>query len=302
MKFKKKNILIVGGTGFIGYHLAKRCLKKFNVFSLSLSKPKKKRSLRKVKYLFGNLRNIKSLNQLNNIKFDYVVNGGGYVDHVNKIRTYENHFKSSVNLYNYFKERELIAFVQLGSSAEYGKRESPLNENVSTKPKDIYGKAKLLASNFLLEKFHKYGFPVIILRFFQIYGPNQDFNRFIPFVINECLNNKNFDCSPCTQKRDFLFIDDAVDAILLSLRVKKAIGQIINIGDGKPIILKTVIKKIIKIIKKGKPQFGKIKLRSDESKIIYPDLKKVKKILNWQSKSDFNKNLNKTIKYYKKVK
>ena len=51
MKLRKKNILIVGGTGFIGYHLAKACLsKKFNVFSFSSSKPKTIRTLSKVKY------------------------------------------------------------------------------------------------------------------------------------------------------------------------------------------------------------------------------------------------------------
>ena len=58
---------------------------------------------------------------------------------------------------------------------------------------------------------------------------------------------------------------------------KKAIGQIINIGSGKTIVLKKVITDIIKIIKKGEPNFGKIKLRSDENKIIYPDIKKARK-------------------------
>ena len=103
----------------------------------------------------------------------------------------------------------------------------------------------------------------------------------------------------CTQKRDFLFIDDAIRAILLSLKEKKAIGQIINIGRGKTIILKKIIKDIIKIIKKGQPYFGKIKLRSDENEIIYPDTKKAKKILNWKLKDNFNYKLKETINYYK---
>ena len=96
-----------------------------------------------------------------------------------------------------------------------------------------------------------------------------------------------------------MFIDDAIKAILLSLKEKKAIGQIINVGSGKTIILKNVIKDIIKIFKKGQPNFGKIKLRSDENKIIYPDIKKAKKILNWKSKDIFSYNLKKTINYYK---
>ena len=83
------------------------------------------------------------------------------------------------------------------------------------------------------------------------------------------------------------------------MKEKKAIGQIINIGSGKTIILKNVIKNIIKIIKKGQPNFGKIKLRSDENKIIYPDIKKAKKILNWKSKDNFNYKIKETINYYR---
>ena len=86
---------------------------------------------------------------------------------------------------------------------------------------------------------------------------------------------------------------------ILCLKEKKAIGQIINIGSGKTIILKNVIKDIIKITKKGQPNFGKIKLRSDENKIIYPDIKKAKKILNWKLKDNFSYKLKETINYYK---
>ena len=84
MKLKKK-ILIVGGTGFIGYHLAKKSLKKgWQVTSISSRHPKKIRFLKKVKYIQSDITNKKLLTK--NIKgsFDYVVNLGGYVDHSNK--------------------------------------------------------------------------------------------------------------------------------------------------------------------------------------------------------------------------
>ena len=66
--------------------------------------------------------------------------------------------------------------------------------------KDNYGKPKLDASNFLK---YKRDFPYIILRFYQVYGPNQDMNRLIPFVIKSCLQNKSFPCSEGKQYRDF---------------------------------------------------------------------------------------------------
>ena len=84
MKTSKK-ILIVGGTGFIGYHLAKKSLKNgWQVTSISTNPPKKKRYLSKVKYIRCDITNKKLLKNRINFFFDYVVNLGGYVDHSNK--------------------------------------------------------------------------------------------------------------------------------------------------------------------------------------------------------------------------
>ena len=146
--------------------------------------------------------------------------------------------------------------------------------------------------------YKKYKFPVTVLRFYQVFGHKQDFNRFIPILIKACINDKKFPCSNGTQLRDFLYVDDAIDAILKSLKNIKAHGKIINIGMGRPIMLKKIIKLVRKKAKGGKPQFGKIKLRVDEPKVIFPKLSKAKKILNWKSKITFEKGLNKTLEQY----
>ena len=297
---KSKKILIVGGTGFIGYHLAKKCLrKKWHVVSFSKNKPRKERRLKKINYLTGDLSNLKDLKKINQ-KYDYVVNLGGYVDHSNKTKPYNSHFIGCKNLAKIFLKKEIKSFVQVGSSGEYGKFKSPQIELTGGNPKSIYARSKFLASNYLLNKFKKKKFPVTILRLYQAYGPGQDINRFIPIVIDACLRNKKFDCSDGKQLRDFIYIDDVINVILKSLSSRKSKGEVFNIGTGKPKKIKNIINYLTKKLRGGKPIFGKIKLRKDEILKIYPDISKAKKVLKWYPKTNFNKGLLKTIRYYKR--
>ena len=120
---------------------------------------------------------------------------------------------------NFLKnKKELECFIQIGSSAEYGTVKSPHNEKSICSPKLIYGKSKLIATKFLLNKYKKFNFPVTILRPYQIYGPKQKIDRFIPLLINSCIKNVDFIASHGKQKRDFLFVDDAIKGIINSIK------------------------------------------------------------------------------------
>lgn len=301
MKTNLKNILVVGGTGFLGYHLLKFLVKKnYLVTSLSTKPPTNERKVKKVHYVYANIDKFKNLNFLKK-NFKFIINLSGYINHSNIKRTYKTHYKGCVNLYEKFKLSKLSKFIQIGSSLEYGSLKSPQKETKPNKKiilNSIYSKSKFLASRFLLEKNKKNNFPVVILRLYQVYGPNQDANRLIPFVIKNCLSNKSFNCSDGNQFRDFLYVDDFVNAIYKVLK-KKVNGKVINIGYGKPMRVRTVINKIYSKIKKGNPIFGKVKLRPDENKICYPSIIRANQILKWKPKIKFNVGLMKTINYYK---
>ena len=156
-----------------------------------------------------------------------------------------------------------------------------------------------MSTKYLLNLKKKFDFPVTILRPYLIYGPRQDLNRIIPIVITNAINDKIFDCSDGKQFRDFLYIDDFVEAIYKSLINKKNIGEIVNVGYGKPTKVKNVIIKICKIIGSGTPKFGKIKLRKDETYKLYPDISKARRLLKWKPKIILNLGLKRTIKFYK---
>ncbi len=299
-KIKKKNkILIIGGTGFLGYHLAKKCLKKnWSVTSFSLNEPKKKRFLKKVKYIKGNISNLKNLKKIDKF-FHYVVNFGGYVNHTNRQEVYNSHVLGCKNLVRIFLNKKIRLFLQVSSGTEYGKIKSPHNENLKCSPNSIYGKAKNLATQFLLNQNLKKNFPCTIVRFYQVFGKKQDSNRIIPFVIQSCLDGKKFPCSDGKQYKDFIDVDQIVTAIIKILKSRKTNGEIINIGSGQVFQIKKIIKFINKKIKKGVPDFGKIKIRKEEKNKYYPSIKKAKLLINWIPKKNFKKKLISQINFQK---
>ena len=299
----KKKILIIGGSGFIGYHLAKRCLDyKWNVTSISSKKPNIIRKLKKVNYTICDISKINKIKKILKSDYNYVVNLGGYVNHKNKLKTYQSHYLGCKNLCDFFVNKNIDKFVQMGSSIENGKQSSPQKETKNIKYKNVpspYGRSKLKATNYLLKLYKKNKFPGIILRLYLAYGPRQDNNRFIPIIINSCLLNKKFDCSEGKQYRDFIYIDDVVNVIMKSLK-SNIVWEIFNIGTGKPKKIKDIIKKINKLINRGVPNYGKIKMRKDEIMKLYPNINKAKTKLNWNPKISFEKGLKKTLIYYQK--
>ena len=103
-----KNLLIVGGTGFIGYHLLKEAQKrKYKVTSISLNRPKKLRYLKGVKYILADISNYKILKKKLNTSFNFVINAGGYGVHPGfgkeGDRLVYSHFQGLQNLLQIYK-------------------------------------------------------------------------------------------------------------------------------------------------------------------------------------------------------
>jgi len=302
MKFKKKTVLIIGGAGFLGNNLRIKCLKKnLKVITLSSKSSRLSNKITNSNHIIADISNKKILTKkLNGIKdITYVVNFGGYIDHINKTTTYKTHFLGVKNLVNYFLKKKIKRFIQIGSSMEYGKKNSPHYENYKCKPLSTYGKAKYFATKYTTKLIKDKNFPGVIIRPYQVYGPFQNSNRLIPIVINSCLKNINFQCSSGKQYRDFLYVDDFIELVFSILTKNKLTHTIYNAGYGKPYKVKTIIKKIQKIINKGKPIFDKIPLREEENLITYPNISRAKIFLKWKPKTNLEKGIKKTIKYYK---
>lgn len=298
---KKKKILVVGGNGFLGRNiLDKARALNWETTNLSLNK----NPLCKADYFIqSDVSDFDSLNKcLSEIKFNYVVNCSGYVDHAsfnkNGMLILNSHFTGVVNLIRSINKSNLIKFINIGSGDEYGLQKSPLKEATKENPNTVYSFSKAASSKFLQMLNLSDGIPTTTLRIFLVYGPGQPNNRIIPQVIYGCLNNQVFPVSYGDQIRDFLYIDDFVDSVFLTLDCKDADGKILNIGSGKKYKIKDVIKLIQKIIGKGHPNFGEVPYKQNENMSLYPNISEAKKILKWQPKIFLHQGLLETIESY----
>tara|TARA_A100001011_G_scaffold312565_1_gene330057 strand:- start:180 stop:1088 length:909 start_codon:yes stop_codon:yes gene_type:complete len=299
-----KKLLVIGGTGFIGYHIIKEAKKrKLKVTSISLSKPKLKRFHKNVKYISLNITDYQSLKKKLKKNFDFVINAGGYGGNPDfgpsgKI-LFDSHYLGLINLIKVLSKKKIKKFVQIGSSDEYGRSKSPQKENYDCFPQTPYSLAKLACTNFLLNLYKINNFPVTIIRLFLVYGPKQDNNRILPHVIENCLKNKSFPLTKGEQYCDFCFIDDAVNAMFKTFNLKKTNGKIINVGSGNPIKIKKAINLICKMIGAGKPRFGKLKYKKNINMKLYPDITRAKKLIKWKPKINFLQGIKLTISTFK---
>ena len=297
-------LLVIGGTGFVGHHLLHGAIqKKWNVTSLSLHSPKGERYVPGVEYLHCDLLNQSGLEkQLNDKEFDYVVNLSGYINHVlfreGGRQQVEEHFTSIQNLITVLSRDKLQRFIQIGSSDEYGNAPAPQHELLREAPISPYSLGKVATTHFLQMLHQTEAFPAVILRLFLTYGPGQNHQRFLPQIIMGCLNGRSFPTSAGQQLRDFCYVEDVVDSIFLVLENDLVDGEVMNIASGQPVSIRSMIETVRGLIGRGEPCFDEIPYRPGENMCLYADIKKAKKLLQWEATYNLEDGLKKTIAWY----
>jgi nucleoside-diphosphate-sugar epimerase len=119
-----------------------------------------------------------------------------------------------------------------GSSLEYGPRPHPIGEEEHLRPTTFRGVTKAAASLLCTQYGEEHGIPWCILRFFSLFGPWERPSRFIPTVVRSVLRGEEIVlCAPGT-RHDFVYVEDAVEALILAATMDSARRAVFNIGTG----------------------------------------------------------------------
>ena len=132
----------------------------------------------------------------------------------------------------------------------------------------------------------------------MIFGEGQNKNRFLPYLIDNCINNRDFKVTKGEQIRDYLYIKDFNLALVKAFNNQSAYGEVFNIASGFPISIKEVTESVKEIVGKGNPIYGGIDYREGESMKLFANITKAKEILNWEPKFKFKDSLKKVISWY----
>ncbi|MBN2068145.1 MAG: NAD(P)-dependent oxidoreductase [Opitutales bacterium] len=280
----KKKLYIFGGNGFVGKNIVRTYAKEYDlvVFSRSFDEVFFKQ-YPQVECVQIDLE--KDLIPRIYDAPDFIINLVSIVTAERSLSLFDSLVSSNVkvlvNLYQRFSGSDLKLFIQFGSVEEYGNICPPYQEDFRESPDSPYGLVKQLTTNMALMLYRNYGFPVVVVRPSNLYGPFQAKNKFIPYVVESLKRGDSIDVTFCEQKRDFIYVTDFVD-ILMSLFDKCDLikGEIINIGSGRSIELRAIIEMIRSQIETcSSVNYGAIPYRENEAMDLCCSIGKLERLL-----------------------
>lgn len=209
---------------------------------------------------------------------------------------YNNNILSTLNVLEKAKmDGSRVIFL---STYVYGKPVYlPIDENHVKSPLNPYTQSKFIGEGLCEAYFRDFGVPVTIFRPFNIYGPGQPSTFFIPTIINQ-LKNPEIQLNDSRPKRDFLFIEDVVEAIVRSVTYKSSVFNVYNLGTGVSTSVEDTVNMIVSLSQsKAIVKFSQ-QVRQGEILDTVADISKIATELNWKPRVELDQGLRLTIDYF----
>ena len=313
-----KNVLITGGTGFLGSYITKRILDQVESVTIITLNIRQKTSLKflgledhynfhKINLIQGDICDSNFVKLLfNEYEFDTIFHLAA-LSEVKKCQpnprlAFETNIMGTVNILEEARRYKIKAVAVSSSDKAYGSGKVPYLEDYNMGGKGIYEVSKSCTDLIARSYYTNYNLPVFVTRCSNLYGGgDMNMSRVIPNNIKLALQNK----PPLIWKgselstREFLYIEDAVDAYLSLIKnIDKVAGEAFNIGSNEIVSIKSLVGAILNEIN---PNLSINYQEKDFPEIShqYLDSSKIKKYTGWEAKVKLAEGLSKTINDYK---
>ena len=286
-----ETILITGASGFIAPHIIQESLDKgLKVVGVDLLDQNPKEAVHDENYTFKKM-DVRSLDEDFMREIDYVVHLAFVTNIPNSINnpldTTKDNIDMTVHLLNLCVKAKIKKFLFPSTGSLYGNNPIPWDESMLADPIEPYSFQKLSCEYACKAWYSCYDLPTTVFRFFQVYGENQRkdtaISKFIqskkegrPITLVETTAQSSFR----TGRRDFIYVKDLAEAVILAAKSKNTgKGEILNIGTGKATTVEDVASAI-----GGEITF--IPRRKFEVEAHVANMKKTEKVLNWKYKTE----------------
>ncbi|MCL4541024.1 MAG: NAD(P)-dependent oxidoreductase [Chloroflexi bacterium] len=190
-----------------------------------------------------------------------------------------------------------------GSCAEYAPQRRPLRETDPLEPRTPYAASKIAAHALATGICAGSQTVITNLRFFTLYGPQEQESRFVSALIDACLRNVPLPMTPGTQRRDYIHVADAAHATLLAASQKPDANAAFNIGSGRAITINTLAKRICHLLECSTAllQRGALPLRPGEFPYLCANRTRACLALQWTPRIPLDDGLRATITWRRHV-
>jgi len=317
MAGKNSRVLVTGGAGFVGSHIVDKLLGKGlevvvidNLTTGSLRKIAHHEEKGEFHFVKGDILDFSTVRKTMK-DIDAVFHEAALTSVTlsveNPILANEINVKGTLNLLKASSDLGVKRFIYASSAAVYGDTKSPQKkEDILTNPKSPYGISKLAAENYVKIFQRLYGLETVSLRYFNVYGPRQRFDincaygGVITIFVNRLLKNMPpIIFGDGEQTRDFIFVDDIVEANMLALNSRTACGDVFNIGTGIGVSVNQIAELLKDLLDKKNLKNIYKEPRPTESRHSYADISKAEKTLGFHPKFDVKKGLTDLVDWYK---
>jgi len=306
-------VLVTGGAGFIGSHLVDRLLKEGievvvldNLQGGRLENISQHLGKENLCFVRGDIRNYRLARNLVR-GVDAIIHQAARVSVPESIEdavlTNDVNVNGTLNLLKASVEADVKRFVYASSCAVYGDAEvMPIKENCLPKPSSPYGASKLAAENYV-QVFHKvFRLKTVCLRYFNVYGSRQ-INSYYSGVITQFVNRLKKNLPPVIfgdgeQSRDFVHVQEVVEANMLALRIKGVEGETFNIATGVATTINQLASTLLEITNKSCLKVVHSKPRKGDVKHSVGDTSKAQKKLHYHVKFSLKEGLKELVDSY----
>lgn len=319
-------ILVTGIAGFIGSHLGEKILKNgyelvgLDNFCPYYSPAIKRNNLKNIikdKNAIVIENDIRFYNKLERIfkkyrpevVFHLAAQAGVRYSMENPLYYEQTNCLGTLNLLELSKKYEVKKFIFASSSSVYGSTNKvPFSENEKMlRPTSFYGMTKLIGEKYCQFFNKSFKLPIVILRYFTVYGPRQRPDMAIHKFVQKISTNQEIELYGFGKlKRDFTYIDDITDGTIKLLDGSKVIEdcfencEIFNLGNSKPVSVNKLVNLIEALLnKKAKKTMRPIP--DGDVKQTYADIAKARKILNFRPKTSLEEGLKKFILWKQEI-